>query len=97
MTKKAVEAVIKWLPPEQGGKKNIISQIRYNPLIFFEGIDFGEVTWSADIYINDLTDYLESSVSLSFLVEWAPFDLLKSGQSFRLCEGGKLVATGTIV
>jgi len=106
MTKKVVKAMINWLSPEQGGKKNIISQfrdnkdnpiIRYNPNIFFDGVDFGEVTWSADIYIKDLNEDLESNISLSFLVEWAPFELLKSGQSFKLYEGAKLVATGTIV
>ena len=97
---KTVNAQVEWVPFEEGGRKNRIpikGEIRYSPIIVFEGQDISFEAWSTIIYalehINDCT----SIIQLTYGSPEAPFSYLVSGNKFKLFEGVKLVATGVIL
>ncbi|MDR0861954.1 MAG: hypothetical protein LBN30_04155 [Oscillospiraceae bacterium] len=97
--RKWVKARIRWLTKEEGGRQHqILPGTRYGPLIFFKDYVYprGE-TWSSDIYTEKIDENNESVIRLSFLVEWAPFELMTVGREFGLYEGAQLVAEGVIL
>jgi hypothetical protein len=97
--KKVVKAKIQWLKPDEGGRKTPLGHgFRYYPLVEFENFTDTDCSWSADMIWHDqLDDALTTIADFSFLVEEAPFHLLKSGNKFNLFEGKRLVAIGYIL
>lgn len=91
-----MEAYIKWVPPEEDGRKEKLpDNTRYCPIIVFPGTET-DGTWSADIFVNSGTDKGESRIDISFLASEAPFALLQPGARFELYEGRRLVAKGIV-
>lgn len=97
--KKTVNAIINWIPYENGGRKKKISVFcgRYNPIIVFEGEDISYQAWSADVYVLEHISDVISKIQLSYLFPEAPFSYLESGNKFRLYEGAKMIANGEIL
>jgi len=94
--KKWMNALIIWIPFEEGGRRNPIGyEAKYCPIIRFPGIKT-EGVWSAEIFVQQ-TNGNESAVNISYLVLEAPFELLVTGARFELFEGSKKVATGIIL
>ena len=94
--KKTVQARINWTPPERGGRKNILPiGMRYCPIIVFESEQSDNSLWSAELY-NTAIDGRTSLADVSYLVDEAPYHLLKSGGVFLLYEGQRVVAQGVI-
>jgi len=97
MVKIWMEASIKWLSHEQGGRQNPMpGNIKYRPIIVFPGIKT-DGSWSADIVTGDLKNGYDALIDLSFLSPIAPFELLIPGAEFELYEGPRLVAKGNIL
>jgi len=96
--KKSVAAKIKWVSPEDGGKKNPFPiGVKYGPIILFEGQDMEKGSWSAEIYVIEHIGDFASKIQLSYLSPEAPFLYLKSGNKFKLYEGAKMIASGEIL
>jgi hypothetical protein len=94
--KKAVRAKIRWVRPEDGGRKSVMPVgMRYCPIIVFEGNQSGGTLWSAEIYNVSISGYT-SVAEVSYLVEGAPQHLLQSGNTFSLYEGQRIVANGVV-
>jgi len=94
--KKIVQARINWTPPEYGGRKNILPiGMRYCPIIIFESEHSGSTLWNAELY-NTAIDGRTSVADVSYLVDEAPYHLLKSGCEFLLYEGQRVVAHGVV-
>ena len=94
--KKIVQARINWTPPEHGGRKNILPiGMRYCPIIVFESEQSGSTLWSAELY-NTAIEGRTSVADVSYLVDEAPYHLLKSGGEFLLYEGQRVVAQGVV-
>ena len=101
--KKWMNAKIKWLTAEEGGRKTPVPVVlkerddnRYCPIIVFPNAITSGISWSADIYVKSQIDKYESIAKVSYLFENAPFELLQEGADFELYEGNRLVATGII-
>ena len=95
--KKTVQAHINWTLPEYGGRRNILPVgMRYCPIIVFESEQFDKTLWSAELY-NIEIDGRSSVADVSYLVDEAPFHLLKQGNEFLLYEGQRVVAEGVVV
>lgn len=103
------KAKIKWknpenIPPvlksEYRDKKNaytpIIELENQYPGPIFIGNQSNYPLWSAIVF-NDIIEGNESISFVSYLVENAPFELLKKGVKFRLYEGASIVARGRII
>lgn len=95
--KKNVNARIIWIPLDNGGrKKPIPNDTKYCPIISFPENYLLE-TWSAEIVVIETNAEGESNANLSFLLDEAPFELLKKNVKFQLFEGKRLVATGVVL
>jgi len=95
--KKIVKAQLNWTSFEDGGRKNILPiGMRYCPIIVFDTEQNGSTLWSAEIY-NTYIDGRISTADVSYLVEDAPFYLLKPNNKFSLYEGQRVVAEGIVV
>ena len=94
--KKWMNALVIWIPFEEGGRHNPIGyNAKYCPIIRFPGNKtVGD--WSAEIFVQH-TNGNESAVIISYLVLEAPFELLTLGAKFELFEGSKKVATGIML
>ncbi|MDS0528053.1 hypothetical protein NNC19_20370 [Clostridium sp. SHJSY1] len=94
--KKTVIAEVKWIPKELGGRS--VSPIggKYCPIIKFNDTCNSKGDWSAEILCTDMDENLNSIIELSYLMNEAPFENLKLGNTFKLYEGAKLVAEGKI-
>ena len=99
---KTVKARIRFLSPEEGGRKHPVAiGQRYNPIVRFTNCPnenhFDFATWSAHFMPTEMMNnvmvvdfgYLRSDVG--------PVHLLKSNYEFDLYEGSKLVAKGVIL
>ena len=95
--KNIAQAKINWSPPEDGGRKNILPiNMRYCPIIVFEAEQPGETLWSAEVYNTNVNGRASLS-NVSYLVDDAPYYLLKTGNKFSLYEGQRIVAEGIIL
>ena len=97
--KKTVTAIITWVMHENGGRKNPMPiNTKYYPIIIFSenAKPENDIIWSADITIGNSLNKNENKISLTFLVDEAPFELLEPNARFTLYEGPRLVATGVI-
>ena len=92
------EAIIEWLPPEQGGRRTPAGH-RYRCVVRFDADPNWELgTWTFGIVDGRATDDpLTTLATVAFVVEGAPTQLLAEGARFDLLEGAKVVATGVIV
>jgi len=96
--KKWMEARIKWLSTEEGGRKAPMAVgIKYCPIIEFPNTPSVCGSWSAEINILSQLSKLESHANVSYLSEKAPFELLQKGADFELYEGKRLVAKGIVL
>ena len=96
--KKSVRAKIQWIPREEGGRKNTFPiGVKYSPLIVFDAQKTDVVAWSAEIFVLDHIGDLSSIIKLSYLSSEAPVSYLVSGNSFKLYEGAKMVASGKVM
>ena len=94
--KRVVQAMIDWTLPEHGGRKNILPVgMRYCPIIVFESEQSANSLWSAELY-NTAINGRTSIADVSYLVDEAPYHLLKSGEKFLLYEGQRVVAQGVV-
>jgi len=94
--KKIVKAQINWIKPEKGGRKNILPVgMRYCPIIVFESEQTNKTLWSAEIYNTEINERT-SIADLSYLVDDAPYHLLKTKNKFSLYEGQNIIAEGII-
>jgi len=96
MDKPRVPVLIRWLTPEQGGRKSP-PFAGYMPRIEFEYFPFAQgEAWS--VVLDDLrTNGTESEGSMRFLSEEAPVEALQRGGAFKLFEGGRTVAEGYVL
>jgi hypothetical protein len=96
--KKFVNAHLFWADYKQGRRKKLIGiNSKYCPIIVFKNTPRKDDEWSAEIYFEDEDNYSVLNITLSFLSDRAPFELLKTGSEFELFEGSKCVATGIII
>ena len=96
---KTYDAKIIWISADEGGRKVIpTSDNIYCPFIVVgnQPFDPQKDLWSVQVVNNEQLGHLETSATLHFLSEKAPFDL-KSGDHLKLYEGNKLVANGIIL
>jgi len=94
--KKTVKAQINWTSVENGGRKNILPVgMRYCPIIVFESEQSGETLWSAEVF-NTSIEGRKSIADVSFLVDNAPHELLRTGNRFSLYEGQNVIAEGIV-
>lgn len=100
--KKWVEAHLEWIPYTNGGRRVVVPNdtTRYCPRIVFTDYQT-EGAWSADIQVRTVesisSEKRTSKIDLSYLVDNAPFELLRPDASFELYEGARLVATGKVI
>ena len=80
-------------------------QVTYHPTIVFEGQYEGPIwdgnvclvpSWTAVLY-NELVSKKESIATVSYLVEEAPHELIRSGAKFELYDGKMIIAVGTVL
>lgn len=91
--KKIVIAEVRWISRELGGR-TVLHPIggKYYPIIRFGDISNSKDDWSAEIICNSIDKNFKSIIELSYLMDEAPFENLKLGNTFELYEGAKLVA-----
>ena len=96
--KKSMNALIQWLKADENGRKTRMrTHVRYCPRIVFDGDENSNDSWSAAmVNIQYIKEYTTIAI-LSFLSEKAPFEKLRSGETFCLYEGDRLVAKGEIM
>ena len=90
-----INATIKWLTEQEGGRREIPIGFRYCPIIKIKGYEKTDVAWSID-FICANHHYNISRINFAFLSNDAPEDILISGKEFELYEGTRKVAYGTI-
>ena len=97
MINKSVKADIYWTPIEEGGRKYILPiGICYCPIISLEDIKSEKGLWSAVVINRDINGR-KSIADITYLVDEAPYHLLKSGQKFLLYEAQQVVAEGVVM
>lgn len=87
-----------FLPPDQGGRKNLLQGPWYHTVVQFPGIDLRPNSWSFVINFESMIcQYGTINVRVKFLSEEAPHNLLIPGRVFNLLEGERIVAIGQIL
>ena len=99
--KKWMNARIKWLSANEGGRMTLIPIVsderndnKYCPIITIANMIPNGNSWSAVIYVKKYIDKYESIARISYLSDDAPFESLQEEIEFNLYEGNRLVATG---
>ena len=107
---KTMKAKIIWLfekkriPPVIDEKERITAR-SYAPIVVFEG-QYDRPIWEGNtssvplwssVVFNENIIGKESISTITYLVEEAPFELMKVGAKFELYEGANKVAIGTII
>ena len=92
----------KWIPPVISIGERVPSNA-YHPTIVFEGQYEGPI-WDGNGTItvdkekyNELVSKKESIATVSYLVEEAPHELIRSGAKFELYDGKMIIAVGTVL
>ena len=94
--KKTVKAKLTWIPIEQGGRKTVMPiGMRYCPIIVFNSEQTADSLWCAELFNTSIEDR-RSIADITYLVDNAPFHLLKPGNTFCLYEGQRVVAEGVV-
>ena len=107
---KTAKAKIEWLFEEERippviRKEDRKTRMSYAPIIIFYGHcdssgvydnSFSETMWSSVIF-NDTIDGKTSIATITYLMDDAPFELLKIDAEFALYEGKEKVAVGKII
>ena len=100
--KKRARAKIKWLSPEEGGRKKPpmgpTGTEYFAPSHFENDIVFWpKHTWSLVVQFDEpSTGSLEIMAVVWFLFPDAPHDFLSEGNRFELLEGNQIIAKGEI-
>ena len=97
---KQVKAQICWIPPKDGGRQKPPLGPSYSTIVRFDNdtSDWFKEAWSIVAEcLGPPDESLCIMADLRFLVDDAPTHLLSPGNSFKLFEGLKLVATGKII
>lgn len=97
--KKTVQAHLKWITPEEGGRQSPPPGPRYTTVARFESQkeSWLREAWSLVVEFVEPPDRtLCHRVHVSFLAE-GPEDLLQPGCEFELMEGRQSVAKGTVI
>ena len=90
-------AIIKWFPEEEGGRKTIMpAGMRYCPIIVLDNKQSDTTLWSAAVFNISLNDRITKS-RVTYLSNDAPMEDLVSGATFSLFESGTKVATGVFI
>jgi len=92
--------MIRWLPPERGGRASTPMD-GYRAAVRFEDARdrWPQEVWTLTLKcIQSFGDKREATVcDVEFLAPGAPFDLLLAGTRFELCEGRRVVAKGVFL
>lgn len=93
------KARIRWLTPEEGGRKKPPIGPRYVTVVHFENDkSYPDEAWSIVVeYANEPDQSLTIIADVYFLVDEAPVKFLEPGNKFELLEGPKIVAYGEIL
>jgi hypothetical protein len=97
---KAVSAKLRWMRPDEGGRKTPPPgpRIVMVPLFEQQRETWLKEAWSMVIEWNEAPDASRThNVNLRFLVNGAPDHLLTTGNRFELLEGNLIVAIGEIL
>lgn len=86
---------IDWIPYEEGGRKKFPPEgVRYCPLIRINGVANYE-DWSIDFICPDFEK--TNLIKFKFLVDNAPYELIKNNMNYYIYEGNKKVAKLKII
>lgn len=94
------KALIRWLPPERGGRKSPPTG-QYRAVSRFEDSRdrWPEAVWS--IVVDPVRSVGDQNLAIlaevQFLMPEAPSELLTEGARFELCEGYRVVAKGVVL
>lgn len=97
---KSVTAKLRFLPPEQGGRRSRPIGPHYSTAAEFEGVSghSSSDTWSVIATFRDAIDEEgDVTAEIEFLSPDAPQELLTEGAHFTLMEGARTVARGEII
>lgn len=96
-----VNAMIRWVPPERGGRKAPPAGPVYTTVARFEDDRdrWPDEAWS--VVVEFVRPYGTGGgaawAKVRFLADEAPADWLKPGARFELCEGRRVVAKGVVM
>jgi hypothetical protein len=89
---------VKWIPKSSGGRSSPPVGPAYWGIAKFKGRTEGaDGDWSFELQFENPNKHESHYAQGKFLVPEAPVDLLISNSEFELCEGGKVVATVSIL
>jgi hypothetical protein len=92
-----VKASIHWLTEAEGGRNQLPTSLCYSTVArFSQQKNWPDQAWSIVAEFNELPT-ITSTARVRFLVDNAPHDLLRSGATFELLEGHKVVATVQVI
>ena len=97
---KSVTAKLRFLPPEQGGRRSRLIGPHYSTAAEFEGVSGGSSSeaWSIIATFRDAIDEGgDVTAEIEFLSPEAPQELLAKGARFTLVEGTRTVARGEFI
>ena len=100
MRERSVKAKVCWVKEEAGGRHSPPAGPRYVTVVRFEG---QKDTWFDEAW-SLVVDFCESpdeslcmTADVRFLAPGAPVELLRTGSTFELLEGAKVVARGEVL
>lgn len=95
-----MQAYIRWLSKEEGGRSTAPLTLHHVIVSRFEGNAFAwpHEAWSLviDFHTSPRTDKTVLA-DIHFLVPEAPVEMLYSGSPFELLDGNRVVAQGVVV
>jgi hypothetical protein len=100
MTERSVKAKICWVKEEAGGRQSPPAGPRYVTVVRFddEQDKWPSEAWSLVVDFHESPDEsLCMTADVSFLAPEAPVELLRTGSTFQLFEGAKVVARGEVL
>ena len=97
MREKSVKAKVCWVKEEAGGRQSPPPGPRYVTVVRFEGQKVDEA-WSIVVdFCGSPDESLCMTADVRFLAPGAPVGLLRTGSTFELLEGAKVVARGEVL
>ncbi len=97
-TPKTMNATIRWIKSEEGGRKQIPEGCRYSAPACIDGhSEFPDCGWSLCLETTSGENFSRfDTVKIGFLVESAPHEWLTPGTSFSMYEGRRKVLEGLV-